>query len=87
MKVWVHPWDTNRCPPWREANSLSTRPVILCIGVKLQGLHRAAPQQLDQGSDWSLSCKEEEDPQGAKWNRGRHVMCDQVSFSHYRREA
>ncbi len=52
----------------------------LCIRVKLQGLHRAAPKQLDQESDQSLCCKEKEDLQGAEWNRGRHVMCDHVSL-------
>jgi hypothetical protein len=38
--------------------------VRLCIGVKLQGLHRALPQQLNRVSNWSLCCKEEEDLQG-----------------------
>jgi hypothetical protein len=31
------------------------------------------PQQLDQGSDRSLCCEEEEDLQEVEWNQGRHV--------------
>jgi hypothetical protein len=36
-------------PSRRGANGLLIGPVRLCIGVKLQGLHRAPPQQFDQG--------------------------------------
>ncbi len=36
------------------------------------------PQQHNWGSNWSLCCEEDEDLQGVEWNRGRHVMCDQL---------
>ncbi len=71
----VHSRDTNRWPPRWEANGWPTGPVRLCSGVKLQGLRRAPPpQQLDQGSNPSLCCKEEEDLQGVEWNQGRQYV-------------
>ncbi len=39
---WVHPRDAKRWPRRRESNGWPTGPVRLCIGVKLQGLHRAS---------------------------------------------
>jgi hypothetical protein len=42
----------------------------------LQGLHRAPPQQLDWGPNWSLCCEEEEeDLHGVDRNWGT-AMCD-----------
>ncbi len=55
----VHPQDADRWPPRQEANGWTTGSVRLC-GVKMQGFHRAPPQQLDWGSDRSLCCEEEE---------------------------
>jgi hypothetical protein len=48
---------------------------------------KGSPQQLDWGSNRSLCWEEEEDLQRVEWNRGRHVMYNQVSSSHCRREA
>ncbi len=56
------------------------------LELKLQGLHRAPPQQLDWGSNRSLCCKEEEDLQGVEWNRGWQYVIT-AGFSHCRREA
>ncbi len=82
-RKFLHPWDPNDWPPRQEANSWPTGLVRLCIGVKLQGIYRAPPQQPDQGSNRSLCCKEEEDLQGVEWNCGRHAMCKATGFSHW----
>jgi hypothetical protein len=54
--------------------------------VKLQGLHMALSQQLDQGSNWSLCCEEEEDLQGVELNRGKTCVIT-AGFSHCQPEA
>jgi hypothetical protein len=50
--------------------------VRLCIGVKMQGLHRApsplSPSNLTGGFNQSLHCEVEEDLQEEEWNQGRH---------------
>ncbi len=42
-------------PPGREANGWTTRPVRVCIGVKLQGLHRAPEVTCDRRTTSDLA--------------------------------
>ncbi len=37
--MWVHPRDTNRCPPKQEANGWPAGPVRLWSGLRTQELH------------------------------------------------
>ncbi len=78
----VHPRKANCWPPRQEANGLPTGPVRLCVGVKLQCLHRSLPKLLDWGSKWALCYEEEEeDLQGVEWNQGRQCVIT-AGFSH-----
>jgi hypothetical protein len=72
----VHPQHAIRRPPRGETNGGPTRPVGLCIEVKLQGLHRIPLQQLDRGSNWSLCCEVEEDLQGRSGMESGEGICD-----------
>jgi hypothetical protein len=80
------PVGKNGWPPMWEANDWPTGPVRLCVEVKLQGLHRAPPQQLDQGSNRSLYCEKEEDLQGVEWNQGKAWVIT-AGFLHHRHKA
>jgi hypothetical protein len=67
------------CPS--SSVTIITGPVRLCVGVKLQGLHRARSLQLDRGSNQALCCKEEEDLQGVVYNRGSQLAFHLVGAS------
>jgi hypothetical protein len=54
---------------------------------EIAGPPQGSPLQLDRGSSRSLYCEKEEELQGVEWNRGRQMLCDQVSSSHCWREA
>ncbi len=69
-----HPQDANGWPPRREANRWPTGPLRLCIGVKLQGLHRASPSKFTRAL--TVHCVARRRRTCKEWNRIREGMCD-----------
>ncbi len=76
----VHPWDANCWLPWWEANDWPTGLVRLCIGMKLQGLHKP-PLPSNLTGALTGHCVTRKRRTWKEWNGtgGRHVW-SQLAF-------